>query len=142
VQNRVETKIASPRTAGKTRILIVEDDSSLAMLMVDLLMLAGCEVETVANAEQSVRLVQAADFDLITLDIDLPGGSGFEIFARLKKLPCWKNPPVIFISGRPFEEDQQLARELGAVDYILKPFAVADFISRILGLAERQPEFA
>jgi DNA-binding response OmpR family regulator len=117
---------------GKTKILIVEDEMPVAMMMTFLLTRAGCEVETATNAEQAVRLVQAADFDLITLDIDLPGATGFEIFARLKKLPRWQNPPVIFVSGRPYEEDQQLARELGAVDFILKPFDVSDFIFRIM----------
>jgi DNA-binding response OmpR family regulator len=116
----------------KTKILIVEDEMPVAMMMVFLLHRAGCEVETATNAEQAVSLVQAADFDLITLDIDLPGGNGFEIFARLKKLPSWHNPPVIFVSGRPYEEDQQRARELGAVDFILKPFDVSDFIFRIM----------
>ena len=115
----------------KTNILIVEDEMPVAMMMAFLLHRVGCEVATATNAEQAVRLVQAADFDLITLDIDLPGGSGFEIFAHLKKLPCWQNPPVVFVSGRPYEEDQQRARELGAVDYILKPFEISDFVSRI-----------
>lgn len=127
---------------GKTKILIVEDETPVAMMMVFLLHRAGCEVETATNAEQAMRLVQAADFDLITLDIDLPGGSGFEIFARLKKLSRWQNTPVVFVSGRPYEEDQQRARELGAVDFILKPFEVKDFVSRILGHANRQEEFA
>ena len=117
---------------GKTKILIVEDEMPVAMMMTFLLTRAGCEVETATNAGQAVRLVQAADFDLITLDIDLPGATGFEIFARLKKLPRWQNPPVIFVSGRPYEEDQQLARELGAVDFILKPFDVIDFIFLIM----------
>jgi len=121
---------------GKTKILIVEDETPVAMMMVFLLRRAGCEVETATNAEQAVRLVQATDFDLITLDIDLPGGNGFEIFARLKNLPNWQNPPVIFVSGRPYEEDQHRARELGAVDYILKPFEVDDFISRIFSHLE------
>lgn len=121
------------------KILVIEDEMPVAMMMTFLLHRAGCEVETATNAEQAVRLVQAADFDLITLDIDLPGGNGFEIFARLKKLPRWQNPPVIFVSGRPYEEDQQRARELGAVDYILKPFEITDFIFRIKSHAKARP---
>jgi DNA-binding response OmpR family regulator len=118
--------------SGTTKILVVEDETPVAMMMAFLLHRAGCEVETATNAEQAVRLVQAADFDLITLDIDLPGGNGFEIFARLKKLPRWQNTPVVFVSGRSYEEDQHRARELGAADYILKPFDVSDFIFRIM----------
>jgi DNA-binding response OmpR family regulator len=128
--------------SSKAKILIVEDEMPVAMMMTFLLTRAGCEVETATNAEQAVRLVQAADFDLITLDINLPGATGFDIFARLKKLSRWQNPPVIFVSGRSYEEYQQRAAELGAVDFISKPFDVSDFVSRILGHAGRQPEFA
>jgi DNA-binding response OmpR family regulator len=126
----------------KIKILIVEDEIAVAMMMTFLLHHAGCEVETATNAEQAVRLVQAADFDLITLDIDLPGGSGFEIFARFKKLPRWQNAPVIFVSGRASQDDQRRAAALGAVDYILKPFDVTDFVARVLDHAGRQKEFA
>ena len=119
----------------KIKILLVEDEISVAMMMAFLLHRAGCEVETATNAEQAVRLVQAADFDLITLDIDLPGGNGFEIFARFKKLPRWQNPPVIFVSGNSTIENQQFALDLGAVDFISKPFEVSDFSSRILAHA-------
>ena len=126
----------------KAKILVVEDEMPVAMMMAFLLHRAGCEVETATNAEQAARLVQAADFDLITLDIDLPGGSGFEIFARLKKLPRWQNPPVIFVSGRPYDEDRQRARELGAVDFIFKPFEVSDFTARILAHAAPRGFFA
>ena len=101
------------------------------MMMAFLLTRAGCEVETARDAGQAVRLVQDGDFDLITLDIDLPGGNGFETFACLKKLPRWQNPPVIFVSGRPYDEDRHRATELGAVDYIVKPFEVTDFVFRI-----------
>jgi DNA-binding response OmpR family regulator len=116
----------------KKRILIVEDETSVAMMMVYLLVHAGCEVEVAENADKAMRLAQDQKFDLITLDIDLPGGSGFEIFARLKKLTRWQNPPVVFVSGRSYDEDQQRARALGAVDYILKPFDALGFASRLL----------
>jgi DNA-binding response OmpR family regulator len=128
--------------ADKAKILIVEDEIAVAMMMTFLLHRAGCEVETATNADQAVRLVQVADFDLITLDIDLPGGSGFEIFARFKNLPRWQNPSVIFVSGRASQEDQRRAAALGAVDYILKPFDVTDFVARVLGRIDRQKEFA
>lgn len=128
--------------SDKLKILVVEDETSVAMMMVFLLTRAGCEVEAAENADKAMRLAQDREFDLITLDIDLPGGTGFEIFARFKQLPRWQNTPVIFVSGRPYDEDQQRARKLGAVDYILKPFDVNDFVSRILDQAGRQPEFA
>jgi DNA-binding response OmpR family regulator len=124
------------------RILVVEDEMPVAMMMVFILSRAGCEVETATSAEKAVSLVQAADFDLITLDIDLPGGSGFEIFARFKKLSRWQNTPVVFVSGNSTIENQQRALEMGAADFIEKPFEIEDFVARTLGRAYQQPEFA
>jgi len=63
----------------KARILIVEDDTPLAMMMVSLLTRAGCDVQTAWNVEKTMRLAQDEDFDLITLDVDLPRTNGFEI---------------------------------------------------------------
>lgn len=118
--------------ADKIRILVVEDETSVAMMMVFLLSRAGCDVQTAWNAEGAMQLAQAGDFDLITLDIDLPGATGFEIFSRLKQIACWHDTPVVFVSGRPYEDDQQRAVELGAVDYIFKPFDALDFAPRLL----------
>ena len=129
-------------TTLKPRILVVEDQPDVLRTMLYLLKRVGCETTGAQTGAEAMRLASTGKFDLITLDIDLPGGSGFEIFARLKKLPRWQNTPVVFVSGRPYEEDQQRARELGAVDFILKPFEVKDFVSRILGHANRQEEFA
>jgi DNA-binding response OmpR family regulator len=126
----------------KIKILIVEDEMPVAMMMTFLLHRAGCEVKTATSAEQAVSLVQAAEFNLITLDIDLPGGSGFEIFARFKKLPCWRNTPVVFVSGNSTIENQQFALDLGAADFIEKPFEVSDFTSRILAHATPTEFFA
>ena len=116
---------------GKMRILVVEDETSLAMMMVHLLTRAGCDVQRAMNAERAMQLAQAGDFDLITLDIDLPDSSGFEICRRLKELHRSRKTPVVFVSGRPSKDDQQRAVELGAVDYIVKPFEPTDFIFRI-----------
>ena len=120
------------RKTPKARILIVEDDTPLAMMMVFLLTRAGCDVQTAWNSDKAIRLAEDEDFDLITLDVDLPRTSGFEICSRLKKNPRSRDTPIVFISGRPHEEDVQRARELGAVDYIAKPFGVSDFTSRLL----------
>ena len=117
---------------SQPKILIVEDDTPLAMMMVSLLTRAGCDVQTAWNAEKAIRLAEGEDFDLITLDVDLPRTSGFEICSRLKENPSLRDTPIVFVSGRPHEEDRQRAFELGAVDYITKPFAAMNFSSRIL----------
>jgi DNA-binding response OmpR family regulator len=126
----------------KARILIVEDDSSVAMLMVDLLVLAGCEAEIAPTAEKTMQLAEKGDFDLITLDVDLPDSNGFEVCSRLKKNPRLCAAPVVFITGRPGEEDVRRGLELGAVDYITKPFDARNFGSRILSHVTRRASTA
>jgi DNA-binding response OmpR family regulator len=99
-------------------------------------------VQRAWNAESAVQLAQEQDFDLITLDIDLPGTSGFEICGLLKRLHRSRKTPVLFVSGRASEEDQQRAGELGAVDYIIKPFEVTDFIFRLKSHAKASNDSA
>jgi DNA-binding response OmpR family regulator len=116
----------------KVRILIVEDDTPLAMMMVSLLTRAGCDVQTAWNADKAMRLAEDGDFDLITLDVDLPKTNGFEICSRLKENPRSGDTPIVFVSGRPHAEDRQRAFELGAVDYVTKPFDTLNFAPRLL----------
>lgn len=71
------------------------------------------------------------DFALIMLDVDLPDVSGFEVCRRLKENPFF-HTPIVFVSGRPTEENQQHGHELGAVDFIAKPFLAEEFIQRLL----------
>ena len=114
------------------KILIVEDETSLAMMMVFLLTRAGCNVQAAWNVEKAMQLAEINEFDLITLDITLPAISGFEIYERLKRFSHLKETPVVFVSGCATIENQQRAFELGAADFIEKPFEARDFTSRIL----------
>ncbi len=114
------------------KILIVEDQMPVAMMMVFLLARTGCDAEAALDAEKTLRLAQTKVFDLITLDIDMPGTNGFELFKRLKQIPHLAETPIVFVSGNSTIENQQLALDLGAVDFIEKPFEIQDFTSRIL----------
>ena len=120
----------------KARILVVDDEASVALMIVFLLTRAGCDVQTSWNAEKSLRLAQTEVFDLITLDVDMLGINGFELFQRLKQIPHLIETPVVFVSGRATIENQQHALELGAADFIEKPFETQDFLFRILSLVE------
>jgi len=116
----------------RARILVVEDDTPLAMMMVHVLSRAGCDVLVAHTGEKGMELAQENKFDLITLDVDLPDINGFEICSQLKQRHHSRHTPIVFISGRPHEEDVQRGLELGAVDYITKPFDAMDFTSRLL----------
>jgi DNA-binding response OmpR family regulator len=116
---------------GKPKILIVEDEPAVLLLMVYLLTCAGCEVLTARTANEGMQLAKNGDLDLVTLDIDLPEMSGFEICRRLKQDPRSRHLPVVFVSGRTCEEDRRRGLELGAADYIEKPFGASVFVRRI-----------
>lgn len=118
----------------KMKILVVEDDMPVAMMLTYLLARAGIETEAAATGEKALEMAADGHFDLITLDVDLPDISGFDVCRRLRENPFFQTP-VLFCSGRPTEENIQRGLELGAVDFIEKPFGPSDFVSRILAAA-------
>jgi DNA-binding response OmpR family regulator len=120
---------------GKTKILVIEDEPGVSMMMVYLLTQAGCEVQTAWSAERGMRLAQTSAFDLITLDVSLPGVNGFEICGLLNENPFFSTP-IVFVSGQFCEENMRRAFELGAVDFIEKPFEMTDFVFRIISHAK------
>jgi len=118
--------------SDKAKILVVDDQMAVALMMVFILTRAGCEAQSALDVKKALRLAQTEDFDLITLDVDIPGLNGFELFQRLKQIPHAKDTPIVFVSGAATIENQQRALELGAVDFIEKPFNTEDFLSRII----------
>jgi DNA-binding response OmpR family regulator len=117
---------------GKARILVIEDQPEVLNLMVKALTRAGCEVAGAQTGAEGLQLAEGGAFDLITLDVDLPETNGFEICSHLKQNPQLRQTPVVFVSGRFADEDVRRGREVGAVDYIVKPFELLSFVSRIL----------
>jgi DNA-binding response OmpR family regulator len=121
---------------GKAKILIVEDELELAFLMTLALTRIGCDVEAVCNGKKAMQLASEIKFDLITLDIELPDMSGFDICTELKQRHISRNTPVIFISARPCATDIREGMKRGAVDYIAKPFDVTELIYRVVYYAK------
>jgi len=117
---------------GKAKILIVEDEASVAMTMRFLLGLAGCEAEIAATRAEAIQMAQSGSFDLITLDINLQGANGYEVCRELKENSHLRDTPIVFVSGNCCLEDQQRGLDAGAVDYITKPFATSEFGPRLL----------
>jgi DNA-binding response OmpR family regulator len=123
--------------SDKVNILVVEDEPGVSMVIVHLLTRAGCDVATAWNSQKGIKLAQANNFDLITLDIDMPEASGFSVCETLKEDPRLSHTPVVFVTAWPCDADRRHAFELGAVDYIIKPFEATDFIYRIISYARR-----
>jgi DNA-binding response OmpR family regulator len=128
---RSDFKSAETAAAKKTKILIVEDEAPVAMVIRFLLGRAGCETEIAMDISKAMQLVQEGNFDLITLD-GMPGGEGFRFCGEVKQDPYLKDTPIVFVSGRATLEDQQHGLEMGADDYITKPFDSSEFARRIL----------
>ena len=118
-------------TPVKPKILVVEDQPEVLDTMLYLLKRAGCEAMGAQTGAEGLQLAQEGKFDLITLDIDLPDTSGLEICRRLKQDLHLCHIPVIFVSGRPDEGNRQGCFELGAADYIVKPFDASVFVACI-----------
>jgi len=121
----------------KIKILIVEDEAPVAVTMSFLLTRAGCETEIATTREQAIQMVRVGRFDLITLDVNMPGSNGFEICRELKQNPHLRHIPIVFVSGRSSLEDQQRGLDVGAADYITKPFGTFEFAPRILSHVRR-----
>jgi two-component system alkaline phosphatase synthesis response regulator PhoP len=128
--------------SAKIKILVVEDDVPSAEMVKILLARADCEVLIAHTGHDGMELAQREKFDLIALDIDLPDINGLKICHELKQRHFSRYTPIIFMSGRPLEEDIQRGLEIGAVDYITKPFGASDFVRRILNHVKTGNGFA
>jgi CheY-like chemotaxis protein len=120
----------------KAKILIVEDEESLASLMVLTLTRAGYDVEAAHTGQKAIKLATENRFDLITLDIKLPDASGFEVCSELKERHISRNTPIIFISASLFQEEIAESKMRGAVDYLTKPFSPTELVHKAARYAQ------
>jgi DNA-binding response OmpR family regulator len=116
-------------------ILLVDDDALMRRSLAFHMEQAGYKVHTAANAEDAISLVQRTPPDLVILDIGLPGMDGLEALRELRR--ATQKLPVIFLTGRRREFDEVLGLELGADDYITKPFDVDVVLARVKAVLRR-----
>ena len=117
-----------------SRILIVEDEVAIADLEKDYLELSGFEVEIENEGDKGLRRSLEEEFDLIILDLMLPGVDGFEICRQIR---IHKNTPVIMVSAKKDDIDKIRGLGLGADDYMTKPFSILELTARIRSLLRR-----
>jgi two-component system alkaline phosphatase synthesis response regulator PhoP len=117
----------------KIKVLVVEDDTAVAMMMTYLLSQAGFDVETAITGQKGMELATMQKFNLILSDVDLgePELTGFNICQELKQRHISYHTPIILLSGNGTEERRTKALEVGAADFIEKPFQANDFLARI-----------
>ena len=116
-------------------VLLVEDDAVLADGLTRVLQGHGMLVDVVGNGTQADALLQHAEVAVAVLDIGLPGIDGFEVVRRLRARGS--AIPVLLLTARDAIEDRVRGLELGADDYLVKPFATAELVARIKALARR-----
>jgi DNA-binding response OmpR family regulator len=117
------------------RILVVEDDRDIAMLLEDDLAAEGHEVEVVQDGEAAGRRGQEAGWDLIILDVMLPRRDGFDVCRDLRRAKV--RTPIIILTAKTHEAEKILGLDLGADDYVTKPFSPRELRSRIRAVLRR-----
>jgi DNA-binding response OmpR family regulator len=125
-------------TVAKPKILIIQQHLPTAMSLIALLTQGGCDVAVATDGKRAMEIAQESDFDLIAVDPDLPE-SGFEMFLRLRHVPALSATPIIFIARRYDDASWRRGLELGAADYIEKPFGGSAFVRRILSHIKVRP---
>jgi two-component system, OmpR family, alkaline phosphatase synthesis response regulator PhoP len=111
------------------RILLVEDDTSIVIGLRMNLEREGYEVELAEDGDTALARVREGDFDLVLLDVMLPKRNGYEVLDALRKEH--NHTPVLMLSARSAEMDKVMGLDLGADDYIPKPFSVAELLARV-----------
>lgn len=114
------------------RVLVVEDEPGIALGLEDSLRLEGYQVEVVHNGASASRRAMEQAFDLVLLDVMLPGKSGFDVCRELRSSGF--EAPIIFLTARTQEGDRIEGLDLGANDYVTKPFSPRELMARVRGL--------
>ena len=120
-------------------VLVVDDDPQIRRVMRTTLDAKGYEVEEAGSGERALELVQSQKYDLIILDINLPGKSGVE---TCREVHSFSPVPVIMLTVREASEDKIEALDAGACDYVTKPFAMGELLARIRAVLRRTPSVA
>ena len=120
------------------RILVVEDEASIALALEDDLAKEGYEVQIVADGEQACERALEAGFDLILLDVMLPRKDGFDVCRDLRRAHV--RTPILMLTAKTHEAEKILGLELGADDYVTKPYSPRELRARIKALLRRAGE--
>ena len=120
---------------NKIKVLLVEDETSLAMILSDTLEAQGFEMRTAHDGEEGLRMFDEQKPDVLVADVMMPKMDGFEMVRHIRKTD--KRTPVLFLTARSAVNDVVEGFELGGNDYLKKPFAIQELIVRIKSLCQR-----
>lgn len=117
------------------KVLVVEDEVEIARLVELHLADLGCEVEVAADGEAALEMARGGGFDLVVLDLMLPGIDGLEVCRRLRGTEIYT--PILMLTARSSEGDRVTGLETGADDYLTKPFSVRELVARVKAIFRR-----
>ena len=141
VTDQTETEMLSDpgldATGRKARALVVEDEPNIRELVAFHLDLEGLEVEAVGTGDDALRLAGETAFDVIVLDLMLPGVDGVTVCRRIRQQDVNGDVPILMLTARREESDKVLGLESGADDYLTKPFGVRELVARVRALLRR-----
>jgi two-component system response regulator CpxR len=120
------------------RLLMIDDDARLAEMLVEYLAPEGIELTTVPSGIQGLRSAQRENYDLIILDVMLPGLSGFDVLKQLRE--SGSRTPVLMLTARGDDVDRIVGLDLGADDYLPKPFNPRELLARVKAILRRTTE--
>ena len=127
--------ITNQKLSDLKKIVIIEDESNIAELLALHLKDIGCQSTHFIDGEEGCKYVLANKPDLLVLDINLPGKNGLEICKEIRENGM--NVPIIMLTARTEEQDKITGLELGADDYITKPFSIKEFLARVKAVCRR-----
>jgi DNA-binding response OmpR family regulator len=117
-----------------TTVLVVEDEIEIARVVRDYLRNAGFEVIVVGDGGSAVASVRSAKPDLLVLDLGLPGRDGLDVAREIRR---WSNTPIVMLTARGDETDRIVGLEIGADDYVVKPFSPKELVARVRAVLRR-----
>ena len=125
------------RSRHVSRIAVIEDDADLSFTMRINLEREGYAVETFQNGQAGFAALQDEGFDFLLLDLNLPDLDGFTICRELRRRPETRALPILMLTARSSEQDRVMGLELGADDYLTKPFSVRELLARVGAILRR-----
>src|SRR5918992_1591269 len=120
--------------AGRRTILMVEDEESITVPLAEALEREGFDTQVSGTVREALELAERALPDLVLLDVMLPDGSGYDVCRRLRER---SRVPIIMLTARGAETDRIVGLELGADDYVVKPFSAGELVARMRALLRR-----
>ena len=121
------------------KLLYAEDEETMAEAVVDILTYHNYLVETVADGAEALAYAQNGDYDGIILDVMMPKMDGLEVLSRLREMGC--RTPILLLTAKGAEEDRVAGLDLGADDYLPKPFVMEEFLARVRAMLRRREAF-